>query len=109
MKPTPTLLDTIKSSDGNNIIYRPAEHIYGLIEELHNNLLSLTDEEKDLYFTMIHNHGDVIKKVFGEMDDEVNSTLKNSNRAPGFLYDENMNLEGDEWFNSYLSWKQRQE
>lgn len=109
MKPTRTILETIKASDGNNIIYRPSEHMFGLIEEFHNNLLSLTDEEKHLYFTMLDNHRDLIKKVFGEIDDEVNLTFKNSDRAPGFLFDDITQLEGDEWFNFWLNWKQREE
>lgn len=109
MKPTRTMLETIKASDGNNIIYRPSEHMFGLIEEFHNKLLTLTDEERDLYFTMLHNHGNLIRKIFGEIDDDVNLTFKNSDRAPGFLFDDNTSLEDDEWFNSWLNWKQRQQ
>lgn len=109
MKPVATLLDTIKTSDGQTIIYRPTEHIYDLVEHFHNKLLTLTEEEKDSYFTMLHNHGELINKVFGDMDDDINSALRNSNRAPGLLFDENNSFENDEWYNSYLSWKQKQQ
>lgn len=109
MKHTRTLLDTIKSSDGNIITYVSGQGMYELIEGVHNDLLSLTEEEKHLYFTMITKYGEIIKKVFGEIDEEISSAYRNSNRAPGFLYDDTMNLSNDEWFNNYLSWKKSQQ
>jgi hypothetical protein len=58
---------------------------------------------------MLEKHGNIIKKVFGEMSDDINLIFKNSNRAPGLLFDINTIHENDEWYDSYLSWKKRQE
>lgn len=57
---------TIKAIDGSDIIYK-ADHLRDFfLNEVYNNLLALSQDEKDRWFRMHTDHEDLIAKIFGE-------------------------------------------
>jgi len=60
-----TYLPTIKAQDGNNIILNDKHLKKYLNEEIYQNVLSLTPEEKEIWFKMNVEYGDLLKKLLG--------------------------------------------
>ena len=66
MKNTFTCLETIKTSDGNTIIFN-AKHLSKFYEKtFEENFASLTDEEKQEAFQVNHEYEDLLIKMWKE-------------------------------------------
>ena len=65
-----TTLKTIFADDGNIIIYDPLQAIKYFHEEVFQNILNLSDEEKHRWFSIHKEHEELIKKTW-TVDDEV--------------------------------------
>lgn len=59
-----TLLPTIKSNDGNVVIYHEPHIIKYLNEEVPSNLMSMTEDEKEKFFEFLFKYKELFKKIF---------------------------------------------
>ena len=66
MKSFLTLLDTLKTHDGNRIIYRPDKILEFFKRTYEENYMNLSKEEKEEGFLVDQQYGDLLMKIFKE-------------------------------------------
>jgi hypothetical protein len=103
--PNLTFQPTIKTSDGNTVLYN-IEHLRKFfMEEVYENILSLPQEEKEIWFQVQKDYGDILNKICGP--EVINNIM-----GPGFSLEKSMveNAEEtaeDQLLNEYKEWASR--